>query len=263
LRENVRGGALTILTSVLATILLLNSDAHSQQQYSASISITASAPCRVYGDTTDLGSTPASWTVQKPGTVIVHVIPQAAANEKEWGAPAIVETLTVNPGDRIEKNYQIPILYHIASEPYGADVFLHDSLVGRTPCTLAIACSNKFIKLEADGFENTELPLDPAQTSVHVSLSPRSALSNVNGTALTHPESVNNTPLYTIGAATVVSGVLAATCKIKADNIYGDYRSTGDGSVVPGVHTYDTISGISLAATQVGIIWLSYLLLSR
>jgi hypothetical protein len=193
----------------------------------------------------------------------VKLVPTTAASEKEWGAPAISETLTVHAGDRIERDYQIPTLYHIASEPYGADVFLRDSLVGHTPCALALASSNRFIRLEADGYENTELPLDPAETSVRVVLSPREVLTNTKGDALSHPEKINNAPLYAIGAATVVSGVLAATCKIKADNIYGDYRSTGDGSVVPSVHTYDTISGISLAATQVGVILLSYLLLSR
>jgi hypothetical protein len=69
--------------------------------------------------------------------------------------------------------------------------------------------------------------------------------------------------LWTSGGAAVVAGVIAAYCKISADNRHESYMRTGDPSMLNERKKLDVAAGIALAATQIGFAIFSYLLLGE
>ena len=228
----------------------------------ATLTVRTNIPgVEIFIDTVSLGVTPLPTTTIDTGRHIFRFIhPQT----RSWLYPAMIETVVVQPSEHLERTIIFPTMYHITSEPYGAEVFVTDRLVGHTPYFLAATSTKEIIRIRKEGYEDVTIPLSPAETEVHALLR---ALSPTNpdqiSPYLSNERSKNTFPIYLTTSATVVTGVAAAYFKIKADKYYNDYRKTGDLRTLDKVHRLDTISGVSLVASELSLFMLTYLLFSR
>lgn len=69
--------------------------------------------------------------------------------------------------------------------------------------------------------------------------------------------------LYTSGGIAIVAGIAAAYFKISADDRNDAYGITGNPALLEERRRLDTAAGIAFAATQIGFVVFSYLLLSE
>jgi hypothetical protein len=70
-------------------------------------------------------------------------------------------------------------------------------------------------------------------------------------------------PIYLSTAATILTGFAAVYLKMKADSYYDDYQLTGNPGTLNRTRGYDTASGIALAASEISLLTLTFILLSR
>ncbi|MBI1805967.1 MAG: PEGA domain-containing protein [Ignavibacteria bacterium] len=219
------------------------------------------AGVQVVLDTILLGVAPLNGTAISEG---VHVLRFIHPESKQWQYSALIETVTVHPTEHFERTVHFPYFYHITSEPYGATVRFHDSIIGVTPLYFTGYVQQNFVSLSKDGFEETTIPLSGDPREVHVILKPLRGFSrDKSSDYLSFDQSKNPVPIYITTGATVLSGVAAAYFKIKADGYYDEYRRTYDPGTLDQVHRYDVVSGISLAASEISLLVLTYLLLSH
>jgi len=94
-------------------------------------------------------------------------------------------------------------------------------------------------------------------------LNPSIDRSSVSKSSSISVQSTNNFSIYASTATAVVSGVLAAYFKMKADNNYGEYRLSANSGLLDNIHRYDTASGVALGVSELSLAWLAYTLLSR
>jgi len=233
-----------------------------QPHGSATLTVQSQLPgVRVVFDSIGLGNTPLEHVPIDTGT---HVVFFVHPDDRSWFHPTIRETLTVSNGDRIERTAAFPPVYHITSEPYGADVRARDSLVGTTPMILTIGHPNEFVAIAKRGFTATRVALQPTDGEVHVDL------QSVPGGGSTQPSmylstqhSRNSLPIYLTTGASVLAGATAAYFKIKADRYYSNYQNSNDPAALDRTKKFDVFSGVALAVSQINFVALAYLLLSR
>ena len=216
---------------------------------------------KVYLGDTFLGHTPCEMTNLAVGTYHVRIV---HPDENSWYHPPVQDSFIVHPGEHPERLIMLSTIYTISSTPADAEVRLRDSVLGRTPLLYSSASSTTELKLRKDGYEEEPLTLPKSGGPVHAVLRPQPNVPQPGLSALfTNEQSKNLAPVYYTLGGTVVSGVAAAYFKIKADSYHSDYRATGDQGALDRVRRYDTISGIALVATELGVVLLSYLLLSH
>lgn len=214
---------------------------------------------RVYDDTLFLGTTPLSDVPLRTG---YHILRYVRSEKNDWSAAVAADTLFVMAGERIEKKISLPANYHIISEPFGAEVVIDDSVVGITPCFISLLNPPRAVLLRKPGFSSEEVLFTENTRRMYVVLSPQSGESETIS-YLVRESTDADVPMYLTATATIISGVSAVYFKVKADNVYAEYRLTGNEALVRQVKHYDTISGISLAVSEISLGFLTYLLLSR
>ncbi len=216
---------------------------------------------KVYIDSLFVGRTPLDSQRIAPGK---HVLRCVHPNSPSWAAPMITETLAVSASGHLGRTLTFPTLYVVKSYPYGAIVRYRDSILGTTPYMLSANSGKDFVTLSKEGYEDVILPLTPPGGEIFAQL--RSLLKNPAGESsfiVSGEQSKNLFPVYLASGTTVLAGVAAAYFKIKADGRYNDYRLSGDTGTLDEVHRLDRFSGIALVTSELSLIALSYLLLSR
>lgn len=216
---------------------------------------------RVFVDSVFLGLTPLDNHPLKPG---LHTLRCIHSNAESWLMPLMSETLMVAPRTHIERMFTFPTVHVIRSEPYGASVRFHDSIVGTTPCIVSTFSVKELVTLSKEGYEEETFPLTLHGGELSIRL--RSVPGYPSGQSplvATGQQSKNLLPVYLASGTTVLAGIAAAYFKIKADGGYNEYRISGDPASLDEVHRFDTISGTALLTSEIGLIVLSYILLSR
>jgi hypothetical protein len=228
----------------------------------ATVSVKSNvAGAKVFIDSLFFGTAPLDSVKIIKGNHILWVV---HPDERSWYHTTIVDTLYVSNIEHIERLINFPSIYHITSEPYGATVYCNDSVIGITPFILSTISDQQSIKLSKDGFEDVSIPLNLTTGKIHAVLQPLHGRQTEPSTLYLSGEPLKSSlPLYITTTATVVTGISTAFFKIKADNLYAEYKRVGDHTTLDRVQTYDTISGITLAACELNILILTYLLLSR
>ena len=221
---------------------------------------TAPSGATIILDSSSLGTTPLEVKNILPGVHILHYI---HPEKNSWLHPSIEESLIVKNGQHVERDIHFPLVYHITSDPFGASVIENDSIIGKTPMILSTPSGLTSITLTKNGYENAAAVLPSAGGEVHVQMEAQKNISGNTSDLLMNDRTKNSTHAYIVSGAAVVSGVVAAYFKIKADGRYADYRNTGDTGILTEVHRFDTISGVALVSCQASLILLSYLLLSK
>jgi hypothetical protein len=216
---------------------------------------------RVILDTTYLGLTPIENFMVSKG---IHILRFIHPENNIWLHPALIETVAINPSEHIEREVLFPSNCIITSDPFGAIVRHGDSILGTTPILLSTTSEKYLIRLLKNGFKEIETVLPLNLGKLHVDLE---RLSNTSSTTssmtLMKGQSEVSVPIYIMAGATVISGATAAYFKIKADRFSTDYRQTNSNATLSKVRRLDLVSGISLAASEISLFLLSYLLFSQ
>ena len=256
-----------VLLSPLAYGSAASCDSSVDGRKNALVSISASlnvhsniSGVKIYLDTMFLGVTPLDSVSVEGGT---HIMKSIHPDSRSWLQSSIVETVVVQAGEHLNRMARFPVVYRITSEPYGAEIRLGDSVVGRTPLSLPLTSEKAFVTFSMEGFDDETVPVTSETREVHVLLRSKTGSPSDPNSFLSLEQSKNSLPLYITTGATVVTGLAAAYMKIKADNYYGSYRQTGDVARLDHVRRLDLLSGISLAASQLSLLTLTYFLLSR
>lgn len=230
-----------------------------QDTVHATLSVQSSTPgVRVYIDSLMIGTAPLLDVAVVRGT---HVLTFVHSTTDNWFVPSVAETIAFSAGERVERNITFPSVYHVTSDPYGASVQFHDSLVGHTPLMFSTYAGKGVVTFSKNGYEDVNLPLTADGGVLHAVLVSKTGEST---SALVNGEQMKSlTPIYLSSGAAIICGTAAAYFKIKADGYYNDYRNTGDESALQRVRKFDTISGVALVTSEISLLLLSYFLLSR
>jgi hypothetical protein len=156
--------------------------------------------------------------------------------------------------------------YFINSNPFNAEAFFKDSLLGLTPVrfTTSEKLSGKIL-LKKKGYKEETVNLDDYNfdKGIEVLLKPviadeeKIVLKNY-GTSFVKKRSL--TGILTSGIIALATGTIAYNTKEKANDLYNTYIYTRNQDDLNKVNRYDLYSGISLALMQVSVAALIYFL---
>lgn len=216
---------------------------------------------RVYLDSDSLGITPLTIPSVKTGMHHIKLVPPDVEN---WLSEPILDSLLVQSSESGSQTFRYSFnqQFLILSSPSNAEVFSQDSLLGTTPLVIKTTLSS--LKLKKEGFEDTKIEISNAKRGI---LSAQLKKLWQNGaeesTLKDENESGSSLRLYITGATTILAGAASAYFKVRADNSYGQYVSTGDPDKLSEVDRLDAAAGVALAATQISIGLFIYFILSE
>ncbi len=208
-------------------------------------------------DTLLLGQSPLH---ELPIDIGHHTLKFLPVSAKLWFTPIFAETLLVHPHDRIVRRAGAKLI-HVTSDPFGAQIYWQDSLLGTTPYIGSLPDAGTGLTLRKGGYRDAVVFLSPRGEEYHARLEP--LVPGQEQAYLTDGQANHTLPLYVATGVTVLSGAAAAYFKIKADGFYDDYRQTGSTGPLDQVHRYDLLSGVSLAVSEAGFLALTYLIFNR
>jgi len=211
---------------------------------------------KVYVDSVAVGSTPLSGATISSGN---HVVRYCHPDTSRWPVSVVVETLIVTSENRVERTVTFPSVYHFNSEPYGAVIRIGDSTIGTTPMYYAGFPGNQVIIFSKPGYEDGSVLAPADGGEVFCTLTGGESRSPLR----VSDQSKSLVPVIVASGTAVISGSLAAYFKIKADRSYDEYLLTGNPGALTRVDTFDKYSAVALVASQLSVIALSYLLLSK
>lgn len=184
----------------------------------------------------------------EPGTY--HLRIEEPHNVWDW--KIIRDTLKIKNCDNITLNYNFKNSIYLKSLPEDAGVYTEDSLLGYTP--IRILDRNQKMLLEKPGYKNKILTPIELNENIPVKL---------NFTGMQKSQSFYEKDIfkYLLGGIIVLGGT-TAYFKLKADNKYDQYLSTGDIKYWDKTKTFDIISSVTMGALQVNFAALIYLFLT-
>jgi hypothetical protein len=215
---------------------------------------------KVYIDSVAIGSTPLSGASISPGN---HVVRYCHPDTSRWPVSVVVETLNVTSSTPVERTVTFPAVYHFTSEPYGAAIRIGDSTVGTTPMYYAGFLGGQVIVFSKPGYDDGSVLASAEGGEVYCTLSGGDGAGRERSSLRVSDQSKSLVPIIVASGTAVISGSMAAYFKIKADKSYDEYVATGNPGALTRVDTFDKYSAVALVASQLSVIALSYLLLSK
>ncbi len=214
--------------------------------------------CRAYLDDSLLGLTPLDSVPVAAGSHLLRCAPPDSFN---WISQPVSDSIDCLPGELLVKSIQLPRFAYVSSQPDGATASDEDtSELGKTPLWIPLSDVPRPVHLLKDGYRPAVLEV---VGDTIVVLEPDGSLSGIGGGALSTAGTKSSLPVYLTAGAAVLTGAVAAYFKIRADHLYGDYRSSGDPGTLDSIHRYDRISGIALATCEINLAALAVLLFRR
>lgn len=236
----------------------------SQGIHSSTVRVTITSnvsQARVFIDSVEVGTTPLVGYVVAPGK---HSVCVMSSSDREWITNSVCEEIDVEENTERQVKMWLPRQILITSEPYGARVMYGDSVLGETPYVLFASADVGSIQLSMEEYDDVTMVFDVSTTALHGVLNPQRSLRGDNTWLyLEKEESKTAVPIVVTASTAVVTGIVAAYWKLRADNLYGDYRTTGDSAQLDQIRQLDVASGIALGVSQVSLALLTYFLLSR
>ena len=254
-----------IASLYLIMIVCLHGVLPCQEKFSDSLStvtiLSAAESVDVFDGSRYFGVTPLTRVPIESG---LHVFQYAPSGMQGWNKPAFSESVFVRPGDSLVRKIELPAQYRVTSEPYGAAVTYGDSILAYTPAIIWLPKTARSIRIKKTGYEDMEFLLIRTNPDIHGILLPVKGMETAQESIeFIQSREKNNVPIYATASVAVVSGVIAAIYKIKADKYYDDYRITGNQGNLSKIHSFDRISGISLSVEEISLATLAYLLFRR
>ncbi len=215
-------------------------------------------------DSVKIGVTPLTVRDVQPG---FHHLRVVHPDVTSWLTGNILDSVDVRPGEEKALRYTFGRRYLVLSIPSGADVFMNDSLMGRTPFLLTAQSADSIpsVTLKKLGYDSVMASLTEANRGVEtVTLKKSWGTEPEEETDAAPPEQKHGTlRIYMAGAVTVGFGAAAAYFKIQADNRYDAYLANAIATPGPQLHVYDTASALCLVVAEVGFGVLTYFLLTE
>lgn len=220
----------------------------------------------VFLDSVYVGRTPFLTDSLRPG---MHVLKISHPRVESWHGGIITDTLHLEPGETRTLRYDVRTYVSVTSLPPGADVYVNDSLAGRTPFLVhpSLLRQDLHLAVKKEGFESVAMNTSDLTGSVfQVALRGGWQKPPVEESPYFDARpglSSRRLGLYLSGGLSVIAGVAAAYCKIAADDRQAAYLESGNAALLTERKHLDTWAGISFAVTQVGLAVFSYLLISE
>lgn len=170
-----------------------------------------------------------------------------------WNAKAFNDTLRIENCSDTTLTYTFKSEVYLNTEPQDVYVYQDSELIGHTPLFLPI--NSEDIVLKKPGFEDRSLPPDELASGTKIIL-------KFNGEPVNKSFFERNIFKILVGSIVALGGV-TAYFKLKADNNFDKYLSSGDKYFLDQTNKYDLISGISFGALQVSFGFLIYHFLSE
>lgn len=177
----------------------------------------------------------------------VHKI-VAMENNNRWNAKTFSDTIYVKDCTGISLHYTFNNKVLLNTVPQDAHVYSGDTLLGYTPLLISNPSGN--LRLEKPGFESLEINADAFGKNEPVKMK-----------FISEPEEEQfyDTDLFKIlTGSMIVLGATTAYFKLKADNKFDDYQTTGDKKLLDQTHKFDLISGITFGALQINFAAIIY-----
>lgn len=168
-----------------------------------------------------------------------------------WNGIMVADTIYVDENSARAFNYKLPAAALINSNPQDALVNINNKFAGYTP--VRIYCfEDDVITVSRKGGERQFYGVkDKINVNFHV-MSER-----------LKKEFPETTEFKLLIASSVLLGGIAAYFKLRADNLYDDYVSTGDNTLYEKVNRYDIYSGMAFGLLQINFGYLFYKLLTE
>jgi hypothetical protein len=164
--------------------------------------------------------------------------------------------------DSTEKRF----LYFINSNPFNAEVFYGDSLLGLTPIRFTSSdklTGNIFLKKKGYKEETFNLNEYNFEKGINIYLKSLFAIEEkivIKDKGINFTKKRSLTGILASGFVALSSGLLAYTTKEKANDFYNQYLDNRSQSNLDKSNKYDLYSGISLVLMQVSVVGLIYFL---
>lgn len=214
-------------------------------------------------DSVQVGLTPLTIDTLSQG---IHSITLHHPDLENWLTGSISDSFVVS-GEGKTLLYKFTPRLLVTSKPFGADVFLRDSLIGTTPLILnnGALITPSSLRLQKSGFEPSVLEMSENKRCVLTVNLKEIWQSGANEESIfrePYTKGSSNLRMYLTGATTILSGVAAAYFKVKADNRYSSYIQGRDPILLEETNRLDTAAAVALVATQVSFALFTYFILS-
>lgn len=170
-----------------------------------------------------------------------------------WNAKAFNDTLRIENCNDTTLTYTFKSEVYLNTEPQDVYVYQDSELIGHTPLFLPV--NSQKVVLKKPGFEDRSLPPDELASGTKIIL-------KFNGEPVNKSFFERNIFKILVGGIVALGGV-TAYFKLKADNNFDKYLSSGDKYFLDQTNKYDLISGISFGALQISFGFLIYHFLSE
>lgn len=170
----------------------------------------------------------------------------------EWDAKSFIDTLNVSNCNEINLSYNFNTAIYLKTNPQDVYVYSKDSLLGNTP--MSIPDKYNLLKLSKPGYESKLIRLNQL---------PGNGLIDLKFSGMNNSKSFYEKDIFKILVGTMILlGGTTAYFKLRADNRYDSYLSTGQQTYLDQTRKFDTISGITMTALQINFGILIYFFLT-
>ncbi len=257
---------MNLVRRISALIFLVPLIVAAQEGEHASLTLeTNPSGADVFIDSSYIGKTPLVDHRLAPG---VHVLRLFYPSALTWHAIAKSETLHVAAGSRIVRHVELGTFARIVSDPAGGKVFFDGLELGRTPLVLRNLHPLKGeVVIEKEGYVPQRIDLGFSPVPFIVKLQAESeTLTSTQGEILPADHMLGASDhwlTYASASSMIVSGVVSAYLKNKANSDFDRYLLTKDPAYLASTRRLDTWAAASLVVTQISFAVLTYILLSE
>ena len=209
-----------------------------------------------------VGRTPLTLDSLSPGS---HVVEVRHPDLDRWAASVVYDTIQVDSGSAITLVYQMRLSRLVQSDPFGADVYVGEKLIGSTPLVLHQQVDEIIVSLRKPGYSPATVRReDFSGQSILVKLDPLAGVTSGQEVVFRNGASKEDvlSPAIVACLSSVAFGAASAYFKVRADNAYSEYLLSGDSETRSRVRRLDTAAGVLLVAAQAGLSVFTYFLLS-
>ncbi|HET6566714.1 MAG TPA: hypothetical protein VFG50_02045 [Rhodothermales bacterium] len=243
---------------LLACAIIMGALQNAEAQQSSTLTIQTNYPqALVYADSLLLGRASEGTFAVPAATGDIRLV---VGSEREWTIPPLVRHVApLQPDSSYTLQLDFPYYYRVRSMPFGSGVYVVENgtrrRLGDTPLLYTSAAplrgtlvvdhpefGAKEVAVGTDIWNDVNVVLKPdgdAQRAVKLSWSP--------------PKYHRRWIDYASVGLAVAAGITSVHFKLKADNLFEDYRETGDPLLRERIESLDTRAGIALGAMQVGV----------
>lgn len=214
-------------------------------------------------DTVSLGRPPISNYKTKPGKYTITILNPKSSNK--WEIENYKKEIELISDTIITVNFTE--FYFINSDPFNADVFKNDTLIGMTPLRINLQYPLAgTLRFKKDEYVDEVLRLSPVDTVRNIFVKLKESRYGQSSNPVYKNKSTgfnterNFLAISSFGAGALLSAVSSIYYKNMANDSYDTYRQTFAQKDLDNTNRYDTFSLISLLVMQGAIAGVIYFL---